>query len=586
MAHVHTTIKLLVCIIFITAFSQGFELHILHSNDVHSHVEEFNQGGRTCTESDLVSEICYGGIARRSTAIKDIRSSATNTLLLDVGDVFTGTEWFSVFRGESSAHFMNLLNYTAMSLGKYDFIHGTEGLLPFLQDTNFPAIGSNINTSSVPSFNDILVPSLVVNMPGGEQLGIVGYSDDTIPDSFRTGELIFHDEAEALQREVSRLESTGINKIVALGYGGIEIHERIAENVKGVDIVVYGGPQTLLYNGIPNAPEDEDRVSGEYPMVKNRDDNSTVLLVTAYKWGKYLGHLKVSFTEDGNITEWSGNPVLLNQSIEQDTNILNVVDDWKIDLENGLNRVIGTTHVLLDGRAEICRLQECNLENLVMDATLHFYANKGFRNISLAMVNADSYDNYLEETGSGNITFADLLNVLLYDETMDIVEVEGRYLRQAFERSVENYVGDVQIGYFLQVSGARVTYDISKSPGNRVKELLINCATCRVPTYKPVADDEVYKFITNSYIASGGSGYSMIGDNRLSHFIGYEQADILEAYVTTISPIRLGVEDRIRFYEASTDPVPNCPVAGAQQATPVPLSSLILGAILFLILQQ
>ncbi|XP_077868789.1 snake venom 5'-nucleotidase-like [Saccoglossus kowalevskii] len=92
----------------------AYELHILHTNDVHAHVEEFNRSGKICDPEDRVAGTCYGGVSRRYTAIEDVTKLVSNVILVDAGDFTTGTKWSQVFRGDATAYFMNRLNYTAM----------------------------------------------------------------------------------------------------------------------------------------------------------------------------------------------------------------------------------------------------------------------------------------------------------------------------------------------------------------------------------------------------------------------------------------------------------------------------------------
>ena len=91
-----------------------FELTLLHTNDVHARIEEMNKYGGPCTSSDSRAKKCFGGVARRQTAIKDIRRTDRNVLLLDAGDQFQGTVWFNVYKGLATAFFMNKLGYDAM----------------------------------------------------------------------------------------------------------------------------------------------------------------------------------------------------------------------------------------------------------------------------------------------------------------------------------------------------------------------------------------------------------------------------------------------------------------------------------------
>lgn len=91
--------------------SAAWDLVLLHTNDVHARVEETNEFSGKCTRS--VSG-CFGGVARRATMVKRIRSNESNVLLLDAGDQFQGTLWFSYYKGAEAAHFMNKLRYDAM----------------------------------------------------------------------------------------------------------------------------------------------------------------------------------------------------------------------------------------------------------------------------------------------------------------------------------------------------------------------------------------------------------------------------------------------------------------------------------------
>ena len=94
-----------------TTAAAPFTLTILHTNDMHARfVETDENGGFLC----LPGEKCFGGIARRASAIARVRSEDANVVLLDGGDVFTGTPWYSVFRGNATSTFMNELRYDAM----------------------------------------------------------------------------------------------------------------------------------------------------------------------------------------------------------------------------------------------------------------------------------------------------------------------------------------------------------------------------------------------------------------------------------------------------------------------------------------
>ncbi|MEQ2186038.1 5'-nucleotidase, partial [Goodea atripinnis] len=57
------------------------------------------------------------------------------------------------------------------------------------------------------------------------------------------------DEVSALQPQVDKLATLGVNKIIALGHSGFTVDRLIARKVRGVDVVIGGHTNTFLYTG-------------------------------------------------------------------------------------------------------------------------------------------------------------------------------------------------------------------------------------------------------------------------------------------------------------------------------------------------
>ena len=102
-----------------------------------------------------------------------------------------------------------------------------------------------------------------------------------------------------------------MNIIIAVGHSGFKKDKEIAKQVPLVDVVVGGHSNTFLYSGTPPS---NDKPSGEYPTIIEQTSGKKVPVVQAYAYTKYLGHLDLTFDENGNLIHWSGNPILLNQS--------------------------------------------------------------------------------------------------------------------------------------------------------------------------------------------------------------------------------------------------------------------------------
>ena len=85
---------------------------------------------------------------------------------------------------------------------------------------------------------------------------------------------------------------------------------------------------------ILGTPPSTEKPYGPYPLVITPDSNpdAKVLVVQDFAYGKYLGKLKVDFDADGEVTKWSGNPILLDNSIQKDQAILQQVQQMKIEV--------------------------------------------------------------------------------------------------------------------------------------------------------------------------------------------------------------------------------------------------------------
>ena len=74
----------------------GYELTIVHNNDVHAHYDQTNVNSGDCSKEQAEAGQCYGGEARRITVIKNARANIPNTIVLDAGDRYVGKCYFLV----------------------------------------------------------------------------------------------------------------------------------------------------------------------------------------------------------------------------------------------------------------------------------------------------------------------------------------------------------------------------------------------------------------------------------------------------------------------------------------------------------
>ena len=123
-----------------TAGPSQKHITILHTNDMHSHIDPF--------PADDSKHPNQGGMARRATLIQAIRKENPHLLLLDAGDVFQGTPYFNFYGGELEFKLMSMMGYDAMTLGNHDFDNGLSGLLSQLPHAKFDILSANYDFSN------------------------------------------------------------------------------------------------------------------------------------------------------------------------------------------------------------------------------------------------------------------------------------------------------------------------------------------------------------------------------------------------------------------------------------------------------
>jgi len=120
---------------------QSKKLTILHTNDVHSRLDPFADG----------QYVGKGGVAARAALVNRIRQEEGQVLLLDAGDIFQGTPYFNLYKGEPELRAMSMMGYDAGTIGNHDFDAGIENLATQVsRNAKFPIVICNYDFSGTP----------------------------------------------------------------------------------------------------------------------------------------------------------------------------------------------------------------------------------------------------------------------------------------------------------------------------------------------------------------------------------------------------------------------------------------------------
>lgn len=527
----------------------ALQLTILHTNDIHSHIEESTKYGGLCTGKDKNESKCVGGVTRITAKVKELKKTYTDALFFNAGDFYQGTAWYSILKDVIVSAVMGNMSYDYVCLGNHEFDDGPKGLAPFLMamnESNVVVVNTNANFSNDNYLKDINLPKSATREINGTKIGILGAVLHETKFLSNPGNVTFEDDLESIRNEAERLNASGVKVIIAVTHCGYAREMQIAKEVPYVDLVVGGHTNTFLYTGKGYPPE--NKPEGDYPTVVNKTGGGVGLVVQDFWFGKFLGFLQVGFDEDGKPVSWNGNPVLINASDPEDPGMLEIVNTYKPNVTRAIAERIGSSKVYLEQQDNICRLRECNLGNLMTDAYFAYYADKDstdrsrWSDVNGAVLNGGTIRAPLPQ---GDITLGDVMQTAPFGQTIEVVTLYGKYLEQMFEHSVANYSYKNRKGQFLQVSGMRVAYNLTAPPNKRVVSIKILCTKCEVPVYKPLEECEIYKVVTTDFVARGGDGFAKAQNVTDG---GPLDLDVLVKFINKTSPIKTPREGRIKIY--------------------------------------
>jgi 5'-nucleotidase/UDP-sugar diphosphatase len=275
-------------------------------------------------------------------------------------------------------------------------------------------------------------------------------------------------------------------------------------------VIVGGHSNTLLSNT-------NERAEGPYPtMVKN------TAIVQAYAYGKFLGELNVTFDDDGNIMQAVGEPLVMDNTVNEDAATKSRIAEAAIPLGNIRAKVVANSSAIIQGERDVCRIQECEMGNLVADAMLDNVADQG---VTIAIANSGGLRASID---AGEVTMGEVLTVLPFSNTLATFEISGQVVIDALENGVSQ-VEDVK-GRFPQVAGLRFIWDPSIAPNEgRIVEVLVAKGNGFVPI-DPAAN---YMVVSNNYVRTGGDGYKMFRSAQNAYDYGPGLEVVLADYMAS-----------------------------------------------------
>lgn len=259
-------------------------LTILHTNDVHSHIDPFPM--------DDPRNPNMGGVARRAALIESIRQENPNVLLLDAGDIFQGTPYFNYYGGELEFKLMSMMKYDLSTIGNHDFDNGIDGLYAQMPNATFEFVSANYDFKNT-VMNSFVKPYKVFNK-NGIKVGVfgLGIQLEGLVDKKMYKETVYNNPVETAQEMVRILKKEQkCDLVICLSHLGYKYNKedsdkisdlKLAAVTKDIDLIIGGHTHTFL----------------DKPTVAKNLEGKEVLVNQVGCYGINLGRIDFYFNND------------------------------------------------------------------------------------------------------------------------------------------------------------------------------------------------------------------------------------------------------------------------------------------------
>ena len=435
----------------ISAQQTPSNITILHTNDIHGSYEP----AVATWETDKPR---VGGFVALDYYVNQERKNAERCLLLDAGDLMTGTpicdmKYDSAYGGALMA-MMNTIGYQGWVFGNHDFDKGADNLRALMKIAKFPIFCANFVKDKQLFASE---PYHIYNI-NGLRVGVIGITYDPMVGMASPEKLdgfVSLDPIQTVNAIVPKIDDQ-TDLIIVLSHLGIENDRKLAENIKGVDLIVGGHSHTRL-----DTPE---KVNG-------------VLIVQTGSNCRNLGRIDLTVAGD-SVMAYNGKLIpLYIKGITPDPQIAALVDSFSAVIDKDYGAVIGQ----LKNRWENQYRSECNLGEWITDAM------RDRMKTDVAFVNSGGLRKSLD---AGPITKMDISEILPFDNKIVTFDVTGGELIKIAAHNIgletDSYQGS------LQLSG--MTYSWSNHDGQpKVLDLKVNGI--------PVDPEKIYTATSIDYVA-------------------------------------------------------------------------------------
>jgi 5'-nucleotidase / UDP-sugar diphosphatase len=414
-------------------------ISILHTTDLHGHI---------LPTSDYDGNPDRGGLARCATQIRRWQRENSNSILIDVGDVYQGTDVSLRTKGELMIDLLNHLEYDAWVVGNHEFDWGTECFERVLQQSNMPVLAANMLMQGklAGEFPDAKHPfskvqPFILKEIAGIRIAIIGITTPGMPfwlwPDFTRG-LDFRHPVEPVRRAIASAKSGGADAIVLTGHMGLKTRTGGDDFANTVMALTSEFPEVAVF------------IAGHtHQDVPSRLTNG-VLFTQADHFGIHVGRVDLLFDRNSKkLLHREAICDLMDNRFSFDQMVLSRAKSHLAESSAALSEPIGELAETLRGRSRPSRPSD--VERLIGAAIMEMLMD---RNVPVDGVMHGTFDDQADLI-AGPKTVNDIWNIIPFENYIVTAQLSPEEIKIAMEDVFASHEKRNLLGFELKTEGLR-----------------------------------------------------------------------------------------------------------------------------------
>ena len=412
-------------------------ISILHTTDLHGHILPTSDYDRN---SDL------GGLARCVTQIRRWRGQNPNSILIDIGDVYQGTDVAWRSKGELMIDLFNYLKYDAWIVGNHEFDWGIEPFQQALQRSTMPVLAANTLLEGKPAgeFSDPKHPfakiqPFILKEIAGVKVAIIGITTPGMLFWFRpefARGIDFQNPVEPVRRAVARAKSEGASAIVLTGHMGLKARSGGDDFANAVMALTSEFPDAAVF------------IAGHTHQAIPRRLTNGVLLTQADHFGIHVGRVDLLFDRDSKqLLHREAFCELMDNRFHLDPVVMSRTQAQCAESDTALAQPIGELAETLHARSRPGAPSD--IERLIGAAVSEALRENGM------LVDGVMHGVFDEKSDlvAGPKTVNDIWNVIPYENYVVTAEIYPEEIKTVMEEIYTSHEGRNLLGFELKTEG-------------------------------------------------------------------------------------------------------------------------------------